>query len=242
LPDHLVTVASDGELYGHHQKQRDLFLRYLLNEGGQAHGVDWIYLGLWLKEHQVVDIADLVENTSWSCLHGIERWRAACGCTPWADWKLPLRNALNAIGDWVNQVYYSQMINRFPDPWELRNRYIEVLTNQISLADLCKKLTRQTWKDEDLDFVQTMLEAQYERQRSFTSCGFFFDEFHRIEPQNNIAYAAKAVWLTEQATGQQMDSGVLEYLKMARSQRTGLRGDTIYDQTILRAKAESKVN
>jgi alpha-amylase/alpha-mannosidase (GH57 family) len=242
LPDHLVTVASDGELYGHHQKQRDLFLRYLLNEGGQAHGVDWIYPGLWLKEHQVVDIADLVENTSWSCLHGIERWRAACGCTPWADWKLPLRNALNAIGDWVNQIYYSQMINRFPDPWELRNRYIEVLTKQISLAELCKKLTNQTWKDDDLDFVQTMLEAQYERQRSFTSCGFFFDEFHRIEPQNNIAYAAKAVWLTEQATGQQMDSGVLEDLKMARSQRTGLRGDTIYDQTILRAKAESKVN
>ncbi len=239
FPDHLVTVASDGELYGHHQKYRDLFLRYLLNEGGQSHGVDWTYPGLWLKENRIEDLADLVENTSWSCLHGIDRWRSACGCTAWADWKLPLRNALNAIGDWVNQVYYSQMINRFPDPWELRHRYIDLITGQVELAALCKELTGQTWKEKELKFIQSMLKAQYERQRSFTSCGFFFDEFHRIEPQNNIAYAANAVWLTEQATGQTMDTSILEGLKMVRSHRTGLRGDTIYDQTRLRAKAES---
>jgi len=239
FPDHLVTVASDGELYGHHQKYRDLFLRYLLNEGGHAHGVDWTYPGLWLKENRVEDLADLVENTSWSCLHGVDRWRSACGCTPWADWKLPLRNALNAIGDWVNQVYYSQMINRFPDPWELRHRYIDLISGQISLTALCKELTGQNLSEKEYEFTQKMLRAQYERQRSFTSCGFFFDEFHRIEPQNNIAYAANAVWLTEQATGQRMDAAILDGLKMVRSQRTGLRGDTIYDQTRLRAKAES---
>lgn len=239
FPDHLVTVASDGELYGHHQKYRDLFLRYLLNEGGHAHGVDWTYPGLWLKENRVEDLADLMENTSWSCLHGVDRWRSACGCTPWADWKLPLRNALNAIGDWVNQVYYSQMINRFPDPWELRHRYIDLISGQISLTALCKELTGQNLSEKEYEFTQKMLRAQYERQRSFTSCGFFFDEFHRIEPQNNIAYAANAVWLTEQATGQRMDAAILDGLKMVRSQRTGLRGDTIYDQTRLRAKAES---
>lgn len=241
-PDHLVTVASDGELYGHHQKQRDLFLRYLLNEGGQNHGVEWTYPGLWLRSHKVENSADLVENTSWSCLHGIERWRDLCSCTPGADWKKPLRQALNKIGDWVNHVYYSQLINRFPNPWELRNRYIDVITNQISLKDLCKTLTRQNWKESDLGFIRVLLEAQYERQRSFTSCGFFFDEFHRIEPQNNIAYAAMSVWLTERATGQHIPAGVLEGLKLVRSRRTGLRGDTIFEQTCLRASAEKTAN
>ncbi|MEA4812001.1 MAG: DUF3536 domain-containing protein [Anaerolineaceae bacterium] len=242
MPDHLVTVASDGELYGHHQKQRDLFLRYLLNEGGWAHGVDWTYPARWLQEHPVNDDADLVENSSWSCMHGVERWRAACGCTPWADWKLPLRNALNAIGDWVNQVYYLQMINKFPDPWELRNRYIDVLTDQLSLSELCEMLTKRRWKEEELSFVSLMLKAQYERQRSFTSCGFFFDEFHRIEPQNDIAYAANAVWLTEKATGKKIDSAITDMLKSVRSQKTGLRADTVYHQTWLRAEAEEKFN
>jgi len=72
----------------------------------------------------------------------------------------------------------------------------------------------------------------------FTSCGWFFDEFHRIEPQNNIAYAAKAIWLTQQATGEQIDPSIIEEMAQVRSEKTGLRADTILSQTLIRAENE----
>jgi len=72
----------------------------------------------------------------------------------------------------------------------------------------------------------------------FTSCGFYHDEFHRIEPQNNIAYAAKAVFLTERATGLDLEPAAMALLQQVHSQKTGLKGDTVFSQTLLRAKKE----
>jgi len=72
----------------------------------------------------------------------------------------------------------------------------------------------------------------------FTSCGFFHDEFYRLEPQNNIAYAAKAVYLTERATGAELRPVVTDLLKQVQSERTSLRGDTVFSQTLMRAQAE----
>jgi hypothetical protein len=75
----------------------------------------------------------------------------------------------------------------------------------------------------------------------FTSCGFFFDEFHRIEPQNNVAYAANAVWLTKSATGLDLQPAVIDRLARVRSKKTGLRADTIFSQTLLRASREERL-
>jgi hypothetical protein len=80
------------------------------------------------------------------------------------------------------------------------------------------------------------LAAQYERQRIFTSCGWFFEHFHRIEPQNNIAYAAQAVWLTEQVTGTNIKPKALAFLKKVRDERTGLRGDTVFAERYQRTQ------
>jgi hypothetical protein len=73
----------------------------------------------------------------------------------------------------------------------------------------------------------------------FTSCGWFFDEFHRIEPQNNIAYAANAIWLTEKTTGLKPDPQLLTAFENVVSAKTGLRGDTVLTQTLLRARNEA---
>jgi hypothetical protein len=81
--------------------------------------------------------------------------------------------------------------------------------------------------------------AQIKRQRIFTSCGWFHQEFHRIEPQNNIAYAAMAVWLTEMATGEHIDSETTMALADVRDKKSGLRADTVFSQTLIRAKIEA---
>ena len=92
--------------------------------------------------------------------------------------------------------------------------------------------------------VGMLLAAQYERQRMFTSCGWFFEHFHRIEPQNNVAYAAQAVWLTEQATGVELKTTAMEVFKQVKDGRTGLRGDTVFAERYNRSKdfSESAVS
>ena len=236
--DDLILIASDGELYGHHQPFRDRFLSYVLDGGGTKHNIEWTYPARWLLTHEVKNQAELVENTSWSCMHGTERWKQACGCTPGADWKKPLRLALDQIAEWVDAKYLDVLSPMFDDPWELRHRYIDVILGQISLVDLCQELAGEKWKPDQLPRVNQLLEAQCERQKMYTSCGWFYDEFHRIEPQNNIAYAAKAVWLTQLATGLDLSPAVLDLLREVKSQKTGLRGDTVFSQTLYRAEAE----
>ena len=53
----------------------------------------------------------------------------------------------------------------------------------------------------DARLLRGLMQAQFERQRMFTSCGWFFEQFDRIEPRNNLKYAAHALTLTEAACG-----------------------------------------
>lgn len=237
-PDRLTTMASDGELYGHHQHFHDYFLTYLLTEGAAKYGVDWTYPGRWIKEHDIPHTASLNERTSWSCLHGVTRWEDECGCAPGADWKKPLRLAFNQIAEWVDQIFLDVTSTLFPDPWELRHRYIDVLTGKMTTEALCLELANGSWQPGQIRRVETLLHAQYERQRMFTSCGFYFDEFHRIEPQNNIAYAANAVWLAQSATGLDISPAILDLLRQVKSKKTGLRGDVVFSQTLMRTREE----
>jgi alpha-amylase/alpha-mannosidase (GH57 family) len=238
-PNELVLIASDGELYGHHQPFRDYFLSYLMDGAGMRRNIEWTYPAKWLQEHKVTTKARLVENSSWSCMHGVDRWKQACGCTPNATWKAALREALNKTAVMLDTLYMQTLSPIFSDPWELRHRYIEVLWGKRTLQDLCYQLSGRRLTPTELNIIQDLLSAQYERQRMFTSCGFFHDEFYRLEPQNNIAYAAKAVYLTERATGAELRSVVTDLLQRVQSEKTSLRGDTVFSQTMMRAQAEN---
>lgn len=234
-----VSIASDGELYGHHQPFRDYFLTYVLTEGASRFQLNPTWPGRWLQENSVKEWGKIIENTSWSCLHGVERWKTNCGCTPTAYWKAPLRHALDEIAEWIDRAYEDVLIGYMEDPWELRHRYVDVILGQISIEKLIKQFCGCVLSEEENQRIAWLLRAQYERQRMYTSCGFFFDEFHRIEPQNNIAYAANAVWLTQKAVGFDFSPAYSELLSKVGSQKTGLRGDTVFAQTLIRAKAET---
>ena len=231
-------IASDGELYGHHQKFRDLFLRYLLNEGGEKHGIEWSWPGLWLLDHRPESYAVLNEPSSWSCMHGVNRWCTECACTPGARWKKPFFTAMRDISSWVGSVYETHASQLVPDPWEVRNQIVQMKHGQKKLKEVCSEYGATCLDDENLQKLEMLLRAQYECVRMFTSCGWFFDEFHRIEPQNNIAYAAKAIWLTQKATGEHIDPKIIEEMAHVRSEKTGLRADTILSQTFIRAENE----
>jgi hypothetical protein len=194
------------------------------------------YLGKWLKEHPAQKTVIVKDNTSWSCHHGITRWMAECGCTPGSTWKAPLRRALNQLAAALDWMYLDTLRPLVPDPWELRHQYIHVRLAETSLADLAGSLAGHELESDDLSRLRLLLEAQYERQRMFSSCGWFFDDFDRIEPCNAVAYAAQAVLLAYLATGQDLTAQSLTMLKFVRSSRTGLQGDRVFQEKLKRAR------
>jgi alpha-amylase/alpha-mannosidase (GH57 family) len=235
----LVMIASDGELYGHHQPFRDKFLKHLLNGATSGRGIEMTYPGLWLKQHPPRREAVIAEPTSWSCHHGVTRWMGDCGCTSGAGWKSPLRAALNQLGELINQPYVEFTRQYGLEPWALRDAYIQVILGETNLPDLLWDEFHLTLGADELRRLGLLLKGQFERQRAFTSCGWFFDDFDRIEPRNNVAYAAQAVWLTYQASGVDLTHQALSLLKLVRSPRTGLTGDRVFAGKYARARQRS---
>jgi alpha-amylase/alpha-mannosidase (GH57 family) len=127
----LLMIASDGELYGHHQPFRDRFLAHLTNGASSRLGIKTIYPALWLKNYPPKRSMAVREFTSWSCHHGVMRWSGKCNCSPGdGRWKAYLRAALDHLAASLDNVYVSQMNSIGIDPWDLRNRYIHVLLGQ----------------------------------------------------------------------------------------------------------------
>lgn len=228
--DHLTLIASDGELYGHHKAFREKFLSHMLNGALHQRDLEITYPGLWLLNHQPEEFVNISEFTSWSCHHGVVRWMGECDCTHGAKWKAHLRWGLEKLSedlDHLYQVYISQYTHR---KWQLRNAYIHVVLGELDLPTLLEKFINQHLSNEEIGKIGMLLTAQYERQRIFTSCGWFFENFHRIEPLNNIAYAAKAAWLTKQVTGRDLKLKAMALLAKVKDPHTDLSGGTVFSE------------
>lgn len=232
----ITLIASDGEVYGHHKSFRDKFLAHLLDGALHQSDLEITYPGLWLLHHPPEKFVKLSEYTSWSCHHGVVRWMGECDCTLGAKWKAPLRWGLDRLAESLDHQYQLYMRRYTRRIWQLRNAYIHVLLGQMDLETLLMKYTSEPMTVTEIENISMLLAAQYERQRIFTSCGWFFDHFHRIEPQNNIAYAAQAVWLTKQVTGTDLKPKALALLRKVKDQRTGLRGDTVFAERYQRTQ------
>jgi hypothetical protein len=238
--DQFVIIASDGELYGHHQPFRDKFLAYIVDGAAKNLRLEISYPGLWLKQHPLTNKIVIRQRTSWSCYHGVARWSGSCDCTPHGEWKAPLRQALNLIATAVDEQYLKIMQPRMADPWEIRHRFIEVLSNQLSVEELFFSSVGRRAEGNELQQVELLLLAQYDRQRMFTSCGWFFEDFDRIEPVNNVLYAAQAVWSTYLATGVDLSYRAMACLRPVFSPRTGLRADAVFSQHFEKAREYTK--
>jgi hypothetical protein len=227
----LLLIASDGELYGHHQHFRDRFLAHLVNGASSSVGLEKTYPALWLKKYPPRHWMSIRENTSWSCHHGVERWNGDCGCTPGdGRWKGYLRQAFNRLAHQLDKVYIDVLTGYKIEAWKIRNAYVHVMLNQLPCEELIYQYAGRRLGAEQLTQIRLLLDAQKERQRIYTSCGWFFDDFSRIEPRNSIAYAAQAVRLTYLATGVNLADQFKADLRYVVSQRTGTRGDKVFQR------------
>jgi hypothetical protein len=212
-----LMIATDGELYGHHQKFRDKFLSYLLDGSISVQHIETDFPGLQLNQQKVFPVIKIRDNTSWSCHHGVTRWSGVCSCTPNAEWKKPLREALERLSDEVDKIFIDSCRGIIENPWEARDRYIEVFSGDRKFNDWLQGLSGSALTVEKTSQLELLFQAEKECQRMFTSCGWFFNELDRIEPRNAVFYAAHAVWLTQLATGIDLSTEIKPLLEKSKN-------------------------
>lgn len=237
----LVHIATDGETYGHHQHGGDMALAHALyyiesNELAQLTNYGW-----FLENYPPIHEVEIFENSSWSCAHGIERWRSDCGCNSGGNpgwnqsWRAPLRAAMDWLRDAVNPAY-EQLAGRFlTDPWAARNDYIDIILDR-SPERIHAFLSRHAIRPlgyEDETTVLKLMELQRHAMLMYTSCGWFFDELSGIETVQIIQYAGRVLQLADQLFTEDFEFGFLEHLELARSniQEHG-NGREIYEKFV----------
>ena len=230
----LILIATDGELYGHHKPWRDKFLSYLINHGAPNHGLEICSPASYMRLYPPTREAQLREPSAWSCGHGVDRWNAGCECTEGdSSWKPALRRALTNLNHHACQLFEQYAGETLDDPWAARDDYLSLHNGSETAEAFWARHGKYHRAPDNAHLAWrtlTLLEAQYYHQYSFTSCGFFFEDLDRIEPRNDIAFARRAISLTWQALGINLQHDFLYDLHAAKSWRTGVNGADLYKQ------------
>ncbi len=221
--DQLVHIATDGETYGHHHAFGDMALAYCLHFIEKNKLAQVTIYGEYLDRVQPTHEARIFENSSWSCVHGVERWKSNCGCNTggssgWnQEWRGPLRGALDWLRDNLTQIYESQSEGLIKDPWKARDEYIKVILDRSEkkVEAFLKKYALKELEAVDKTKMLRLFEMQRNAMLMFTSCAWFFDEISGIEPVQVLGYAARAMQLAQDVSDISLEEAFISLLEHA---------------------------
>jgi alpha-amylase/alpha-mannosidase (GH57 family) len=221
----IVHIATDGETYGHHHPHGDMALAYALDTVESRGLATLTNYAAYLARHPPDHEAQVHESSSWSCVHGLERWRSNCGCNSgghpeWhQEWRAPLREALDWLRDELAEPFAREAGRLLRDPWAARDEYVEVILDRAperrrgflerhGPGGLDEAGAVRAWK---------LLELQRHLMLMYTSCGWFFDELSGIETVQVVQYAGRALQLAEDVLDLRLEEAFLARLGHARS-------------------------
>ena len=245
----LVHVATDGETYGHHHRGGDRALAYALHYIESRGLAKLTNYGQYLETQPPTHEVDIFENSSWSCIHGIERWRSNCGCNSgghagWNQaWRGPLRSALDWLRDAVNPAYERLAKKLLTDPWAARDDYIDVIVNRSPdrISAFLKQHAIRPFSSEDEIKILKLMELQRHAMLMYTSCGWFFDDLSGIETVQIIQYAGRVLQLADQLFRRFFETEFLERLALAKGNIPEYSdGRTIYEKFVRPAMLDLK--
>ena len=242
----LIHIATDGETYGHHKKFGEMALAYALGNGFPLKGFEVINYGSFLKRFPPVyevemDEGPKGEGTSWSCAHGVGRWKEDCGCSTggkpgWNQkWRKPLREALDLLRDELSPVFEKEGEKIFKDIWEARNGYIEVILNRSPerINSFFDQYGRKGLEEKGRMKGLKLLEMQRHALRMYTSCGWFFADLAGLETILALQHAARAIQLAEELTGEEIEKKFLKHLSEGKSNLPEIgSGDQVYQRLV----------
>jgi alpha-amylase/alpha-mannosidase (GH57 family) len=242
----LVNIATDGETYGHHHRFGEMALAYALHLIDTQKLAKITNYGEHLAHHPPQHEVEIVENTSWSCAHGVERWRGDCGCSGgggagWnQQWRGPLRSALDWLRDEAAAIFERHGARVLRDPWAARDAYIEVILDR-SDATVERFLDEHRMQHAALSTQHTLelLELQRNAMLMYTSCGWFFSDISGIETVQVLHYAGRVIQLAEKISGAELERQFCDRLAPARSNvpDRGTARD-IYEREVIPARLD----
>jgi alpha-amylase/alpha-mannosidase (GH57 family) len=245
----LAHIATDGESYGHHHRFGDMALAYALHSIEADKSVMLTNYGEYLEQHPSTHEVEIFENTSWSCAHGVERWRSDCGCNTGAHrgwnqaWRAPLREALDWLRDTVAPLYEDKARSLLSDPWTARNAYSDVIIDRSPerLNSFFSAHAPKALSDEEKTTALKLMELQRHALLMYTSCGWFFDDISGIETVQIIQYAGRAAQLAREVFGDHIEGQFLERLQHAKSNLKKYGdGRRIYEKFVKKAMLDLK--
>jgi alpha-amylase/alpha-mannosidase (GH57 family) len=221
----LVHIATDGETYGHHRAYGDMALAFALHDIETSEVARLTNYGEFLEKHPPTQEAKVIGNTSWSCAHGVERWRGDCGCNSgghgdWNQrWRAPLRQAFDWLRDAVAPRYEAEAKKLFENPWQTRDGYIDVILDRSreNVIRFMNEQAKRELSEEETIHGLKLLELQRYLMLMYTSCGWFFDELSGIETVQVIQYAGRALQLAGELFTEDVGTPFLEQLSQAKS-------------------------
>jgi alpha-amylase/alpha-mannosidase (GH57 family) len=237
----LVHIATDGESYGHHHAHGEMALSYAIHHiesNGLARVTNY---GEFLEKHPPAHEVEIYEFTSWSCAHGVERWRSNCGCNSggrpeWnQEWRRPLREALDWLREKLAQEYEERGRSLLRDPWSARDDYIRIILDRSpdSRDRFFRKHAVRDLSAEEETAALKLLELQRHAMLMYTSCGWFFDEISGIETTQILQYAGRAVQLARELREDGIEDRFLSLLEYAKSNLPEHRdGRHIYEKFV----------
>lgn len=221
----LIHIATDGESYGHHTKFGDMALAYVLKVRAESEGFTITNYGEYLEKYRSDYEVDIKQASSWSCFHGVGRWKEDCGCSTgghpgWNQkWRKPLRDALDYLRDELVKIFEKEGVNYFEDVWAVRNKYISVILDRsrINVEKFQHENFLPNLSEEDRVRAMELLEIQRQAMLMYTSCGWFFSEISGIETVQIMKYAARAMQLAAKFSKKNLEKRFLEILSEAKS-------------------------
>ena len=221
----LVNIATDGESYGHHTKFGDMALAYVVKIKAKDEGFTITNYGEYLEKYRSNCEVDIKQASSWSCFHGVGRWKEDCGCSTgghpgWnQQWRKPLREALDYLRDELALIFEQYGKKYFTDVWSVRNKYINVILdrNDMNVKNFQHENFLPDLSDEDKVHGMELLEIQRQAMLMYTSCGWFFSEISGIETVQIMKYAARAMQLASRFTDKNLEENFLNILSQAKS-------------------------
>ncbi len=241
----LVHIATDGETYGHHHHYGDMALAFCLHSIDSSKVATLTNYGEFLEKNPPLYEVQILDHSSWSCAHGVERWKNDCGCNSgmhsgWHQkWRSPLRKGLDALRDQLIPAYTREASLYLKDPWEARDGYIQVILDRTekTIEDFLKSHSTRELSKEEKSRVLKLLEIQRHAMLMYTSCGWFFDEISGPETVQVIEYASMAMQRTEEILGLSLEPLFISDLEKAPSNVFG-NGAEVYRRLVLPSKVD----
>ena len=234
----LSHVATDGETYGHHHRHGEMALAKAIEQLENDPDVELTTYGRFLAEHPPTRIARVMEGTSWSCAHGVDRWRGDCGCSTgehpdWNQaWRTHLRDALDYVRDELVDNFESRGATVLRDPWDARDHYIEVILGG-SIDSFLDDHCRPGVTAEQRQLAVDLLEIQHRAMLMYTSCGWFFDDIAGLEVVFVLRQAGRVIALTRRVLDQDLEPGFLKILDNAISNIDRRSGRDVYGDSVM---------